>query len=136
METNRITSEKILDLLPNQIFTFGSNESGIHGAGAAKQAMLWGAIWGQAYGLQGQTFAIPTKARNVRDTLSLRAIEVYVNMYLINAQRMPHKHFLTTEIGCGLAGFQPKDIAPLFLGVEEISNVSLPLSFWKVLGHA
>jgi hypothetical protein len=69
--SNRITPDRIIDFGPNERFTFGSNESGIHGAGAAAFAMTRGAVWGQAEGLQGETCAIPTKAKNVRDTLPL-----------------------------------------------------------------
>jgi poly(A) polymerase Pap1 len=35
----RITHEKITKLEPGQIFVFGSNQSGRHGKGAAKQAL-------------------------------------------------------------------------------------------------
>jgi hypothetical protein len=41
--------------------------------------------------------------------------------------------FLVTEIGCGIAGFTPDDIAPLFQPAidENIENVYLPESFWR-----
>ena len=42
----------------------------------------------------------------------------------------PNMIFLVTEIGCGLAGYKPKDIAPLFKGVENLKNVKLPERFW------
>lgn len=49
-------------LLPNQIFVFGSNTQGRHGKGAALTARTkFGAIYGQARGLQGQSYAIVTK---------------------------------------------------------------------------
>ena len=52
----RVTSNHIERLQPNEIFVFGSNLSGHHGGGAALLAMnKWGAIWGQGVGLQGQT---------------------------------------------------------------------------------
>lgn len=41
--------------------------------------------------------------------------------------------FYVTAIGCGIAGYQPEQIAPMFLKAASLSNVSLPLSFWKVL---
>lgn len=57
----RVTSNHIERLQPNEIFVFGSNLSGHHGGGAALLAMnKWGAIWGQGVGLQGQTYGIPT----------------------------------------------------------------------------
>lgn len=45
----------------NNIFVFGSNPSGIHGAGAAKAAMNFGAEYGNGRGLQGNTYALVTK---------------------------------------------------------------------------
>ena len=45
----------------NQIFVFGSNPEGRHGAGAAKAAMSFGAEYGNGRGLQGQSYALPTK---------------------------------------------------------------------------
>lgn len=57
-----ITPENIQTLKENEVFVFGSNLAGIHGAGAAKLAYeKFGAIKGQGFGLQGQSFAIPTK---------------------------------------------------------------------------
>lgn len=51
----------ITELKANEIFVFGSNEEGYHGAGAAKQALKFGAIMGKGFGFGGNTFAIPTK---------------------------------------------------------------------------
>ncbi len=53
----RVTSNHIERLQPNEIFVFGSNLSGHHGGGAALLAMnKWGAIWGQGVGLQGRSY--------------------------------------------------------------------------------
>lgn len=62
-DKNRSTySGKILSLKPNQIFVFGSNPEGRHGAGAAKTAKdKFGANYGQGEGMQGQSYALPTK---------------------------------------------------------------------------
>jgi len=117
----------IRSLKPNQIFVFGSNESGIHGAGAAKTARNWGARLGQGEGLQGQTYAIPTKDRTVMRTLSIDEIKPYVDRFLKFAQENPQYEFLVTEIGCGLAGLKPQYISPLFKKVPN--NVILPNSF-------
>ena len=47
---------------PNTIFVFGSNPEGRHGAGAAKVAReRFGAIYGKGEGLQGNSYALPTK---------------------------------------------------------------------------
>lgn len=45
----------------NEIFVFGSNPEGRHGAGAAKAAMSFGAQYGQGRGLAGNTYALVTK---------------------------------------------------------------------------
>ena len=38
-----------------------------------------------------------------------------------------------TPVGCGIAGYVPEDIAPMFREAAELENVYLPVSFWKVL---
>lgn len=129
----RVTEEKITELKENQIFVFGSNTAGIHGAGAAKLAYdKFGAKWGVGYGLQGQSFALPSKDKNIQ-TMPVYEIKPYVDDFLIFALNNPHLTFLVTEIGCGLAGYSPEQIAPLFkLGVD-LKNLHLPERFWNVL---
>lgn len=123
----------IQTLGPNEIFVFGSNEAGRHGKGAAKIALMFGAKRGVGFGLVGSTFAIPTKDARVQ-TLSLGRIGRYVAEFCEFVETRPDLTFLVTEIGCGLAGFTPKDIAPFFAPVKTMENVHLPASFWKVLG--
>lgn len=124
----RITPDYITDLKPNEIFVFGSNLEGRHGAGAALLALnRWGAVWGQGTGLQGQTYGIPTMQGGPE------TIEPYVLEFIRFARNHPEKKFLVTEIGCGIAGFRPKDIAPLFRGVLSVENIFLPKRFWEVL---
>jgi hypothetical protein len=124
-----ITPNHIQQLHPNEIFVFGSNSDGNHAGGAAKQAMQFGAIWGQGSGLQGQTYAIPTMFAHESK------IEPYVDDFIGFAIRNPDLMFYITRIGCGIAGFTDKQIAPLFEKVknENISNIFLPQSFWDVL---
>ncbi len=43
--------------------------------------------------------------------------------------------FLVTPIGCGIAGFSPEEIAPLFAGVVALPNVWLPHDFWEILSR-
>jgi len=130
----KYTPENITHLEPNQIFTYGANAAGIHGAGAAKLALRWGAKMGQ-YGLVGQTYGIPTKDHNIR-TLPLDKIQLHVNDFLATAFSHPEYEFLVSKIGCGLAGYQPKDIAPLFKTVKTtgvFENVILPEEFHKYI---
>jgi hypothetical protein len=122
----RTTPDIIRDLKPNEIFVFGSNEAGIHGAGAAKLAAdKFGAVYGIGFGLMGKSFAIPTKDENI-ETLPLDKIKSYVDLFLEYTKTKPYE-FLVTQIGCGLAGYTPKDIAPLFKGAPD--NVILPQVF-------
>jgi hypothetical protein len=122
----------ITELKDNEIFVFGSNQAGIHGAGAAKQALYWGAKWGKAEGLSGNTYAIPTKDSNIR-TLSIDCINPAVDKFIEFAIQHQELIFLVTEIGCGLAGYHPEDIAPLFKKAEQIKNIQLPNEFKKFI---
>ena len=126
--TNRVTSSCIKELQPNEIFVFGSNLEGQHGGGAALLAYRkWGAIWGQGVGLQGQTYGIPTMQGGVE------TIAPYVDEFIRFAQAHPKLIFLVTEIGCGIAGFRPEEIAPLFKEAVKVENIHLPQRFWDVL---
>lgn len=109
------------------IFVFGSNLAGRHGKGAALAAKQdHGAIYGQGIGLQGSSYAIPTKDHRLQ-TLPLPEIRKYVAGFISFAKDNPDLEFELTPIGCGLAGYQPSDIAPLFEGLP--SNVTPPPSF-------
>lgn len=130
---DRITPDLITDLGPNEIFVYGSNHPGRHGKGAAKNAMKWGAKYGVGEGLSGRTYGIPTKGYNMHVSLPLDAIAGHVWSFLAVARDNPQLTFLVTEVGCGLAGFKPKDIAPLFRFAEPLPNVHLPASFWRAL---
>ena len=120
----------ITELTFNEIFVFGSNEAGVHGAGAALQAYRdFGAKRGVGNGPTGQCYAIPTKDHNIR-TLPLSKIEVYVNQFLKYAREHKELLFLLTPIGCGLAGYTPEVIAYMFK--DSPSNVVLPKEFTDV----
>lgn len=103
----------------NMIFVFGSNLSGIHGAGAAAFAHKhMGAEMGNGSGLQGQSYALPTKGINI-SFMPLHAIDYHVSKFLEFAQKHPELSFQVTQVACGLAGFKPKEIAPLFKGAPR-----------------
>ena len=124
----RITPNHITELKPNEIFVFGSNLQGYHGGGAARLAMnQWGAVWGQGTGLQGQTYALPTMHGGIGTS------RPYIDQFIKFAQNDPERTFLVTEIGCGIAGFRPADIAPLFKNAINIPNIWLPQRFWEIL---
>ena len=128
MNKKRISSSRITQLAPNEIFVFGSNLQGMHGGGAARFAHEhFGAVWGKGVGLYGRSYAIPTMQGGVE------TIKPYVDDFLRFAMAHNEFDFLVTEIGCGIAGFTPEEIAPLFFKAVEndIKNVYLPESFYK-----
>lgn len=129
----RISSENIIELKDNEIFVFGSNLSGRHGKGAAKQAMSFGAIYGQAVGLQGNTYAIPTVNYTITKPLSIEEIQFFIDDFIQFAKEQSQYKFLVTAIGCGLAYYEPEDIAPLFKNALNIENIYLPERFLKIL---
>lgn len=132
MNKRRISSSRITRLAPNEVFVFGSNLQGAHGGGAARMAYEhFGAVWGQGVGLYGQTYAIPTMQGGVE------TIKPYVDDFLQFVSVHGELDFLVTEIGCGIAGFTPHEIAPLFFKAIEndIKNVYLPESFYAVYGR-
>lgn len=129
------------------IFVFGSNLAGRHGKGAALYALdHYGAIYGRGVGRQGDgplgsSYAIPTKRANL-ETLPLNKIETYVWDFLDYALVNQEHTFILTPIGCGLAGYTPEEILPLFtswgLSSAKISgwipdNVVLPEEFLELL---
>lgn len=114
--------------MKNRIFVFGSNLAGRHGKGAALTAIRnYGAVYGQGYGIQGNSFAIPTKDAELR-TLPLNKIIRYVEQFLRFAELNPNMTFEVTRIGCGLAGYEDEDIAPMF--TKAPSNCILPVG-WR-----
>lgn len=124
----RVTPEWIDDLQTNQVFVFGSNLAGMHGGGAARIARLrFGAVMGKGVGMQGRSYAIPTMQGGTE------TIRPYVNDFIAYAKEHPELTFLVTPIGCGIAGFEPEDIAPLFELASNVENIWLPKSFWEVL---
>ncbi|HPX59624.1 MAG TPA: hypothetical protein PLL02_04245 [Bacteroidales bacterium] len=127
MNKKRVSPKWIKHLDENEVFVFGSNLAGAHGGGAAKLAMNWGAIWGKGVGLQGQTYAIPTMQGGVE------TIQPYVDEFISFAKKHPELKFLVTEIGCGIAGFTVKEIAPLFKKAIKEKNIFLPESFYNEL---
>jgi hypothetical protein len=120
---------------PNKIFVFGSNLSGIHGAGAALHAKKYhGAINGKGIGHWGNSYAIPTRAMDLGPvpayskpkflTLPLEDIAGYVYQFIIYASHHPELTFEVTRIGCGLAGRSAVVIAPMFYAAPK--NCILP----------
>ena len=128
MNNSTFTPECITELKPNEIFVFGSNLAGAHGGGAAYIAhKKFGAQWGVGVGLTGQCYAIPTMQGGVE------TIEPYVKDFLKFVREHEQYTFLVTRIGCGIAGFTPEQIAPLFYHAIDIPNIILPEDFAAIV---
>ena len=124
----RISPERISELKDKEIFVFGSNLEGSHGGGAAAIAeKKFGAIWGQGVGMQGQSYGIPTMHGGVTE------IKPYVDEFIEFTKAHLNTDFLVTRIGCGIAGFTEKEIAPLFAEAANVENIYLPDTFWDII---
>lgn len=116
------------------IFVFGSNESGIHGAGAARFALKEkGAVLGVGWGLQGESFALPTKDWDIR-FMSIDVIRHYVDRFVAFAKVRSGSTFQVTRVGCGLGGWTDVDIAPLFADAPD--NCLFDSAWAPLLGDA
>ena len=128
-----ITPPDIQKLLPHEIFVFGSNLAGRHGAGAAKLAYKnFGAEIMVGVGRKGNSYALPTKDYSIT-TLPISTIKFYVDKLYKYITVNPELTFLITEVGCGLAGYTSEDIAPLFKDFIHLNNCSLPKSFIDII---
>ena len=128
IERPGFTPERIGELRPDEVFVFGSNLAGMHGGGAARVAFRqFGAVMGCGVGFRGQSYAIPTMQGGVE------TIKPYVDDFIVFAREHPELFFFVTRIGCGIAGFREKDIAPLFADAAGLENVCLPEGFAKLL---
>ncbi len=118
----------ITELTDDEVFVFGSNLAGQHGGGAARIAYEnFGAEWGVGVGLTGQSYAIPTMQGGVE------TIRPYVDDFIAFAKAHQELFFYVTRIGCGIAGFRDRDIAPLFADAVGVENICLPESFVRLL---
>ena len=119
----------------DNIFVFGSNTEGRHGKGAALNARQWfGAIYGQAEGLQGRAYAIITKdiSRGNRSrSISLEQIQESIGAFYVFAASRKDLNFYVTKIGSGLAGYTEKEIGDCFRSHADKyqDNVFLPEAF-------
>ena len=127
-ENPNIASDCIDTLEKDEIFVCGSNLAGHHMGGAARVANIkFGAEWGVGIGLTGQSYAIPTMQGGVE------TIRPYVDEFIEFANQHQNMKFLVTRIGCGIAGFNDEDIAPLFRKALPVSNIYLPQKFYDIL---
>lgn len=118
-----------MNLEKDVIFVFGSNCLGIHGTGSAKFAKEhYGARQGNGKGIQGHSYAIPTKA-SPSESLPLEFIRKYVEIFKDYARSNLSYTFQITKLGTGLANYSEDDIAPMFF--NSPSNCLLPGTWLK-----
>lgn len=125
----RYTPEIVVKVEDNEIFVYGSNQYAIHGAGSAKAALNFGAIYKDVpIGLCGQSYGIITKSfSDVPVTIEFIYIQVKVLQEF--ALLRPDLTFLVTKIGTALAGFTVDEMAAIFRAFEWPDNVVLPIEF-------
>lgn len=138
MKTYKFPIEK---LEPNQIFVFGSNTQGRHRKGAA----LWaaanaGAIYGQAKGRQGQSYAIITKDLTKSSHPSVWWRDIYQQIkYLYKyASENPELDFLIAYRDApNLNGYSPQEMASFFViadvDIQIPDNIIFEESFAKLI---
>lgn len=109
------------------VFVFGSNLKGWHDGGAARFALMnYGAKDGVAQGPTGNAYAIPTLDANLNQ-LDLLHLGGFVFEFKKEAETNPNVTYHLTPIGLGIAGYDVRDIAPMFLTMPK--NVILPIEF-------
>lgn len=140
MSTQRFfIPENLIAIESHEIFVFGSNQAGRHGAGAAKTALdRFGAVYGEGEGLFGQSYALPTLDKNF-NKLDIITLKQGIQRFLRCVKETPEKEFLLTKVGCGLAGYSENYIIGVFAYAisyrdwsleKELSNLIFP-NYWK-----
>lgn len=128
---HRLTREgKIPCKIPIGFYAvFGSNREGRHGKGMALTAKnCWGAKHGQGRGIQGQSYALPTK-ESPYQSLSEEEVKQEVEAFLTYAINNKDKHFLVGAVGTNNAGFSVQFMKSLFKDARNEPNVILPKIF-------
>lgn len=127
------TPDVIKSLEINEVIVIGTNPEGRHGKGGALIAkQKFGAIYGQAEGLQGQSYGIITKElRYNYPKITLDQVATGIIRFILFAESRPDLKFYVTKIGTQLAGFTEKEIGDIFraLNPKMSPNVVLPKEF-------
>lgn len=123
----------------NQIFVFGSNTEGRHGAGAAAvAAKLFGAKYGQAKGPQGRSYAICTKdlISDKQPSVSKKFIIDQIKDLYYYAEKHPKLEFLVAYSGKGLnfCYYTPEEMAAMFARNNIPNNIIFEKDFAELVG--
>mgnify|MGYP003575072487 CR=1 FL=1 len=125
----------ITKLEPHQWLVFGSNTQGRHGKGAALTARLkFGAIYGQAEGPQGRSYAIVTKDLTKRVHPSVpkeRIISQIVDGLYAYASFRDEEEFLVAyrSDATNLNGYEPWEMAQMFAAAKPPENIVFETGF-------
>lgn len=134
----RTYSGDIETLKTNQVFVFGSNTQGRHGKGAALVAVQkFGAIYGQAEGLQGKSFAIITKdlTKQKHPSRTPEQIKAQIKKLYDFALLSDDKEFLIAykATGSNLNAYSAKEMAEMFNGFKIPENIVFEQEFSKLI---
>jgi hypothetical protein len=127
----------------NTIFVFGSNPEGRHGKGAAKRAIDdFGAKYGQGEGLQGNSYALPTKDLRITKNGGLRSIsheQIVKNIQTLytTANKYPNKQFKiayrnTKDVS--LNGYTGEEMMVMFVDAGSIPSNIIVSNEWNKTG--
>lgn len=130
----RTTPQNMQSLLMWEVFVFESNLDGNHVVSGASHLaeVKFGAKSGIGFGMSGQSFAIPSVGLDF-SKMTIEEMRPYVESFISTAREITNITWLVAEIGCGIAGYTPEEIAPLFREAVDIDNIYLPKRFWEVL---
>lgn len=136
----KVYKGKIKSIKPYQIFVFGSNSDGRHGKGSALFArQKCGAIYGQAKGLQGNSYAIITKdlTKYVHPSISKEfIIEQIKELYEFAISEDGLKYeFIVAYSGIkeNLNGYSCQDMSDMFSTYKIPNNFVFEENFYKLL---
>lgn len=110
------------------VFVFGSNPEGRHGAGAARVAReQFGAIYGQGEGLQGNSYALPTKDLRITENHGYKSIseaDIMTNIKKMYecAEQNPDRRFMVAYTNAPgektLNGYTGAEMIDMFIGAD------------------
>lgn len=128
----------IKELKENQIFVFGSNTQGRHGKGTAKLCLdKYGAIYGQASGLQGRSYGLVTTDLTTYKFPSRSPSEILEEIKKLYrfAELHPDLDFLIayTADGHNLCGYTSNQLANLFSALPIPENIVFEDKFASLL---
>lgn len=125
---SRLTySGEIHSLSPSDYYVCGTNTQGRHGLGGARiAAKNFGAIYGQAKGVMGQTYGIITKdlTKKIHPSISKEfIIEQIKELYEFALTKPDSKFYIIySGVGKNLNAYTPNEMAQMFACINDIPN--------------